>query len=86
MKQQITELKDGVNIHFNTEIKKEKIILMVENCKQGQCECMSQETKQKITNMQVNGEDGKVELRLSGDISTSEVKQALSKSKVLNKI
>lgn len=58
---------------------------MVENCSKGACECMSNETKKKITNMQVEGKDGNVELKLSGDIGKEEIEKALSKSKVLNK-
>lgn len=35
--------------------------------------------------MQVEGKDGNVELKLSGDIGKEEIEKALSKSKVLNK-
>jgi len=45
---------------------------------------MSDETKKKITNMQVTGKDGNVELRLSGNINKNEIKKALENSKVLN--
>jgi len=58
---------------------------MVENCNTGACECMSDETKKKITNMQVKGKDGEVELELSGEIGKEEIEKALAKSKVLNK-
>jgi hypothetical protein len=58
---------------------------MVENCATGQCECMSDETKKKITNMQVDGKDGDVELNLTGDVKQEEIEAALAKSKVLNK-
>ncbi|MEA1955263.1 MAG: hypothetical protein U9N02_02075 [Campylobacterota bacterium] len=57
---------------------------MVENCSNGQCECMSDETKQKVKNMQVSGKDGEVELELTGEISKEEIETALCKSKVLN--
>ena len=58
---------------------------MVKNCSSGKCECMSDETKQKVKNMQVLGDDGAVELKLTGDISKEEIEEALKKSKVLNK-
>jgi hypothetical protein len=58
---------------------------MVENCATGQCECMSDETKKKITIMQVDGKDGDVELNLTGDVKQEEIEAALAKSKVLNK-
>ena len=74
----------GINIKFSGDVKKQNIITMVENCSSGKCECMSDETKKKITNMQVSGKDGDVSLELSGEINTQEIKKALSKSKVLN--
>jgi len=46
---------------------------------------MSDETKKKISNMQVEGKDGNVELKLDGDVSKEEIEKALAKSKVLNK-
>ncbi len=74
----------GVNISFTGEVKKQNIVTMVQNCSTGACECMSDETKAKITNMEVSGKDGDVALALSGDISTEEIEAALAKSKVLN--
>ncbi|MEO1954300.1 MAG: hypothetical protein ABGW74_06320 [Campylobacterales bacterium] len=38
-----------------------------------------------VKNMQVLGDDGAVELKLTGDISKEEIEEALKKSKVLNK-
>jgi hypothetical protein len=46
---------------------------------------MTDETKKKISDMQVSGEDGKVELNLSGEVSKEEIEAALSRSKVINK-
>jgi len=57
---------------------------MVQNCSTGQCECMSDATKAKIKDMQVDGEDGDVKLSLEGEISVDEIKEALAKSKVIN--
>ena len=56
---------------------------MVQNCSTGKCECMSDETKMKIKNMKVDGKDGNVELNLEGDISVDEIREALSRSKVI---
>lgn len=58
---------------------------MVDNCTTGNCECMSDETKAKVTDMKVSGEDGDVKLELSGDVNQKEIEEALAKSKVLNK-
>ena len=84
MKKQVNKVESGVKISFMGEVKKQNIVTMVQNCSTGQCECMSDTTKAKIKDMQVSGEDGAVELSLSGDISTQEIEEALAKSKVLN--
>ena len=84
MQKNVTSLQNGVKINFTGEVKKEKIVLMVENCKTGKCECMSNETKAKIEAMEVRGKDGDVELALQGDIAKEEIEAALARSKVLN--
>ncbi len=84
MQKSVSKTDDGVKISFTGVVQKQQIVKMVENCSTGQCECMSDETKKKITNMQVDGKDGDVALNLSGDIAPEEIEKALSNSKVLN--
>ena len=84
MKKNVFKTNEGVKINFTGVVAKQQIVKMVENCATGACECMSDETKKKIANMEVAGKDGDVELKLSGDISKEEIETALSKSKVLN--
>lgn len=84
MNKNVFKTNDGVKISFTGEVEKQNIVKMVENCATGQCECMSDETKKKITNMEISGKDGAVALDLSGDISKDEIEAALSKSKVLS--
>ena len=84
MKKNVNTTSSGVKISFSGEVKKQNIVTMVENCATGKCECMSDDTKKKIQNMQVTGEDGSVELDLTGDIKKQEIEEALAKSKVLN--
>jgi len=74
----------GVKIAFTGAVEKQNIVKMVENCATGQCECMSDETKAKISNMEVSGVDGEVNLDLTGDVSKEEIEAALAKSKVIN--
>ena len=74
----------GVNIAFSGKVKKQNIVTMVENCSTGKCECMSDETKKKIKNIEVSGKDGDVALQLTGDISTQEIEEAIAKSTVIN--
>ena len=85
MNKNVFKTNDGVKINFTGVVKKQQIVKMVENCATGQCECMSDETKKKINNMQVKGKDGDVELKLDGEVSKEEIEKALAKSKVLNK-
>ncbi len=85
MNKNVFKTNDGVKINFTGVVKKQQIVKMVENCATGQCECMSDETKKKINNMQVKGKDGDVELKLDGEVTKEEIEKALAKSKVLNK-
>jgi len=74
----------GVKVSLTGEVKKQNIVTMVQNCSTGKCDCMSDETKKKIENIEVNGSDGDVELSLSGKITSQEIEEAMAKSKVLN--
>ena len=84
MKKNVSKTDSGVKINFIGVVQKQQIVKMVENCATGQCECMSDETKKKITDMKVVGKDGDVQLELSGDLKKEEIESALKKSKVLN--
>ena len=85
MNKNVFKTGEGVKISFTGAVEKENIIKMVENCATGSCECMTDETKEKITNMRVSGEDGEVSLDLTGEISKEEIEAALARSKVINK-
>jgi uncharacterized membrane-anchored protein len=84
MEKNVSKTETGVKINFMGEVQKQNIVTMVQNCATGQCECMSDTQKAKIKDMQVSGEDGNVELKIDGDISTEDIKAAMAKSKVLN--
>jgi len=84
MNKNVLKTGNGVKISFTGAVEKQNIIKMVENCATGSCECMTDETKEKITNMQVSGKDGDVALDLSGNVSKEEIEAALTRSKVLN--
>ena len=84
MKKNVFKTGEGIKISFTGEVKKQNILKMVENCATGSCECMTNETKEKITNMQVSGLDGKVNLELTGNVSKEEIEAALARSKVIN--
>ena len=84
MNKNVFKTGEGVKINFTGAVEKQNIIKMVENCATGACECMSDETKAKINNMEVTGTDGEVDLALTGDVSKEEIEAALAKSKVIN--
>jgi len=84
MKKDVTKTNSGVKIAFTGVVQKQQIVKMVENCSTGACECTSDETKKKISNMEVSGEDGEVHLDLSGEVSKEEIEAALERSKVIN--
>ena len=84
MNKNVFKTTKGLKINFTGAVVKEQIVKMVQNCSTGACECMNDATKKKITNMQVEGKDGDVELLLSGDLSKEEIEKALAKSKVIN--
>ncbi|MFT7879746.1 MAG: hypothetical protein ABXS91_05045 [Sulfurimonas sp.] len=83
MQKNVLKTGNGVKISFKGEVEKQNIVTMVENCQTGQCECMSDTTKKKITGMHVSGEDGDVNLDLSGEITEEEIEAAMKRSKVL---
>ena len=84
MNKDVFKTQEGVKISFTGEVEKQNIVKMIENCSTGQCECMSDETRKKITNIEISGKDGNVALDLSGDISKEEIEAALTRSKVVN--
>lgn len=84
IKKDVTKTQSGVNISFSGAISKDTVFTMVQNCTTGKCACMSDATKEKIKNMQVSGKDGDVTLKLEGDVTKEEIKEALSRSKVVN--
>ncbi len=83
IKRSVQTTANGVKVNFQN-VKLETITTMVQNCAEGKCECMSDETKKKISDMQVVGTDGEVELHLEGAVSKEEIEAALRRSKVLN--
>ena len=84
IEKKVIKVDNGVKINFLGAIEKNTVMTMVQNCAAGQCECMSDETKKKIQNMEVSGNDGDISLALTGDVSKEEIEAALAKSKVLN--
>lgn len=83
-KADVTKLNDGVKITFSVNVAKQNVVEMVQRCQSGKCDCMSDESKAKIASLEVSGEDGNVELEITGDLSADEVKTAVSKSPLIH--
>ena len=84
MQKNVSKTNSGIKINFLGAVEKQNIVTMVQNCSTGQCECMSDDTKAKIKDMQVKGVDGDVELNLEGELSVAEIEEALAKSKMIH--
>ena len=79
----VSALSNGVKITFTGAIAKQNVVEMVERCQTGSCDCMSDESKEKIKDMNISGEDGNVELSIEGDLDISEIQSAVSKSPLI---
>jgi len=79
-KTDITAQFNGVKIKFSGDMAKQNVVEMVERCQTGKCDCMSDESKQKIEDMEITGIDGDVELSITGDLNVDEIRDAISKS------
>jgi arsenate reductase len=82
--QSVENTRSGVKVTFRA-VPKETIFSMVQNCQNGRCECMSDETKAKITDMQIVEDAGSIELHIDGAIEKEEIERALERSKLLKK-
>jgi len=58
---------------------------IVENCKTGRCDCMTESTKQKVEFIQVKLVDNKPAIEIKGKVSKEEIEEALSRSKKIIK-
>ncbi len=80
----VVKLENGVKISFSGDIEKQNVVEMVQRCQTGQCDCMSDESKQKIEGMEVSGENGNIKLSIKGDLDIEEIREAISKSPLIN--
>ena len=80
----VSVIDNGVKIKFTGAVAKQNVVEMVERCQSGQCDCMSDESKQKIKNMSIDGVDGDIELNIQGDLDVDEIQKAVVKSPLVN--
>ncbi|WP_293448303.1 hypothetical protein [Persephonella sp.] len=79
---QVRSTEEGVIIEvIDKTVDAEKVKEVVENCQTGKCDCMSEETKTKVTFMDFKIEDGKPVIEIKGEVSEEEIKEAVKKSK-----
>ncbi|MEA2092193.1 MAG: hypothetical protein U9O83_07505 [Campylobacterota bacterium] len=82
-KADVTAQSNGVKITFSGAVAKQNVVEMVERCQTGKCDCMSDESKEKIKDMSISGEDGNVELSIKGDLDVEDIQTAVSKSPLI---
>jgi len=82
-KANVIALNNGVKITFTGAVQKQNVVEMVERCQTGKCDCMSDESKEKIQGMEITGKDGDVELSIKGDLNVNEIREAVSKSSLI---
>ena len=82
-KADVTKQSNGVKITFSGAVQKQNVVEMVQRCQTGKCDCMSDESKDKIKDMSISGVDGNVELNIEGDLNVSEIQTAVSKSPLI---
>ncbi len=79
---QVKSTEEGVIIEvIDATVDTEKVKEVVENCQTGKCDCMSEETKAKVTFMDFKVENGKPVIEIKGDVSEEEIKKAINRSK-----
>lgn len=80
---EIRETEKGVVIEVVDEnVDTNKIGEVVERCKTGKCECMSEELKKKVSFMDFRIQDGKPIIEINGEITKEDIKSAMEKSDV----
>lgn len=77
---QVVETQEGVKIEIKESVNLEGIKEIVDNCKTGKCDCMSQEVKAKVSFMDFRVENGKPVIEIKGDVKEEDIRQALEKS------
>lgn len=82
-KADVTKAFDGVKVTFSGKVAKSNVVSMVERCQSGRCDCMSESAKKKIEELEVTGQDGEVELSITGDLDVQEIRDAVSRSPLL---
>lgn len=77
----VERTEDGVVVRVVEKgVMKEKIEEIVNNCKTGQCSCISEETKRKVSSIDVKILGGKPAIEIRGDVSKEEIEEAVLKS------
>lgn len=83
---EVREKEDGVIVQVVEEsVSIAKVEEIVENCKTGRCDCMTESTKQKVEFIQVKLVDNKPAIEIKGKVSKEEIEEALSRSKKIIK-
>jgi hypothetical protein len=76
----ITELKEGVDVHINGDVKLKDIESLTQSCSDGSCGC-SPDMLSKIDTIKTKGQDGDVHIALTGKaLSVKEIQSCMTGS------
>ncbi len=77
----IKQTQEGVIIEVVGEgVDSSKVEQVVERCKTGQCSCMTDEMKQRVSFMDFKIKDGKSIIEIKGNITKEDIKEAMGRS------
>jgi hypothetical protein len=82
---EVKQTQEGVKIDIVEDVDPSKVEQIVENCKAGRCECMSDEMKAKVSFMNFKKENGKLSIEIKGNVTKDDIKASMEKSKVIVK-
>ncbi|WP_291525173.1 hypothetical protein [Acidithiobacillus sp.] len=76
----VQKTAEGVAVHVDQSVEAKKVFAMVENCQTGQCDCMSTQTKAKVTGMEVRQGENGTEIHIAGNLTPEEIAEAMARS------
>lgn len=77
---EVIKTQDGVKIEVQENVNAKDVEEIVNNCKTGKCDCMSDDMKARVSFMDFRIEKGKPVIEIKGELSEEDIKQAMERS------
>ncbi|GAB6078597.1 hypothetical protein [Hydrogenobaculum acidophilum] len=77
---EVIKTQEGVKIEVKENVNAKDVEEIVNNCKTGKCDCMTEQMKAKVSFMDFRIEKGKPVIEIKGDITEEDIKQAMERS------